>query len=441
MRTHKNLLKERLIVGGSWALLGKLSTAILSMLINALLARMLVPGDVGYYFLLYSLVSFAALIMQLGLNQAIVKVIAESIGRNNPGRANVAVKTSIKAVLMAGLIGGVLIALGGKAVGEDVSGIIVVAAFWPGVLALQSISSEVLRGFHDIRSSVLFGGLLTSGLMFCMLVFFWISRFEINLADVVLLAFLSIVLNSCLAYYFLFKRNEFVRARADESGSGNKSLFEIARPLWVVSLSLYLLSQADIWIISAYLSQEQVALYGAAFRLLVLIAYPILIINTVLPPIVAELYAKDERQLLERILRNVATLASIPSLIIISCLIYFGDSLLGLFYGAYYRDGYDVLLILSIGQAANILTGSCGVVLMMTGHQKAMMFITVACGLVAVIGAWFFVGVYGLVGVALSSTVSLTLQNIAMLLTVKKATGMWTHVNICSLPSFNRLTY
>ena len=67
--------------------------------------------------------------------------------------------------------------------------------------------------------------------------------------------------------------------------------------------------------------------------------------------------------------------------------------------------------------------------LVMTGHQDTMMRITFLCGMVTVLLSVWVVKYWGAQGVAASAAFGMTLQNISMLLSAKKHTGLWTHMN------------
>jgi Na+-driven multidrug efflux pump len=69
-------LVRRIFRGGAWSLFGKLSGAILFVALNALLAHLLPTKDVGAFFICFSIVSAASLLIPLGANQAIVRYMA-----------------------------------------------------------------------------------------------------------------------------------------------------------------------------------------------------------------------------------------------------------------------------------------------------------------------------------------------------------------------------
>ena len=50
------------------------------------------------------------------------------------------------------------------------------------------------------------------------------------------------------------------------------SIIKESFPLWITTVSLYVLVQADLWIIGYFSSPDDVALYGAASRLIIMIS-------------------------------------------------------------------------------------------------------------------------------------------------------------------------
>ena len=102
-------------------------------------------------------------------------------------------------------------------------------------------------------------------------------------------------------------------------------------------------------------------------------------------------------------------------------------------YGAYYRGGTVALLLVSAGQAVNVMCGSAAVVLMMTGHQRAAMTISTATGVGLIFGGLLVVDRYGLNGVATVAAVMIALHGLACLVWVRLSTGMWTHCGWRSL--------
>lgn len=428
--------KQRILKGGSWAFVGKIITALTGLTINVLLTRLLSPDDMGAYFLLLSLTSFFATVAQFGLTNTIVKLVAEAIGTNQPNKARLAIRLTVRLLGIGLLIVIYLLAYGfGAWLAEHllhstvIAQLVGLSAIWVTIVASQQLIAEIYRGFHDIKLATIFGGLTTS--FFAMLLFLivWIYQVQSNLQEVIFLTLIagtsSVIISSLILWH---KISKLAMPKGDELKTSD--ITTIASPLWITNLMLFALAQADIWMMGLFCSPEQIAIYGATARMMTLVTMPLMIINSVVPPIIAEMHAQKKLHELEEKLRMVATLSGFPSIFAIAVFGFYADSILALLFGEYYRAGGTILIILGFGQLINVWAGSCGQVLMLTGHQKTMMLITLFCGFITVIMAWFLVKFYQGIGVAIAGAIGMALQNFLMLLLVKNKLGIWTHVNL-----------
>jgi O-antigen/teichoic acid export membrane protein len=201
-------------------------------------------------------------------------------------------------------------------------------------------------------------------------------------------------------------------------------------PLLIVTLVMMVRTSGDIWILGASLPQSELALYGAANRLVSMVTMSMVIVTAVAPPLIAEMYFQGRRETLERALRGLATVTGIPALLASMACIFFAGPILGLVYTDYYTKAAAVLAVLSIGPLVSVLAGCCGIALSYTGHQKTQMVITIATSAATFIAMLATVKFYGIVGVAIAKTAGQVLQNVIVLLVVKQKTGMWTHIGI-----------
>jgi O-antigen/teichoic acid export membrane protein len=205
-------------------------------------------------------------------------------------------------------------------------------------------------------------------------------------------------------------------------------VLSISLPLLIVTLVMMIRTSGDVWTVGYELPEQELALYGAANRLVSMVTMPMVIVTAVAPPLIAEMYSQGRREHLEHTLRSMATLTGIPAWLASMACIFFAAPILGLVYGPYYSEGAIVLAVLSIGLFASVCAGSCGIVLAYTGHQKTLMVITIATSAATLIAMLATVEPYGIVGVAIAKTAGQILQNVIVLLVVKHKTGMWTHI-------------
>jgi O-antigen/teichoic acid export membrane protein len=73
------------------------------------------------------------------------------------------------------------------------------------------------------------------------------------------------------------------------------------------------------------------------------------------------------------------------------------------------------------------MAGSCGLTLILTGHQKTLMGISIFTGLLTAVAVYYTAGRFGTIGVASVVSASLFLKNVLMIIFNKRLTGIWAH--------------
>ena len=440
-------LRRRLLSGSTWALGGKIGAAAIGIVTSGLLGHMLSKQDFGTYLLVFSIISVGAVIGSLGLPKTVLRFVAESMSLDKPGRARRAISTA----LALGVAGAIVTSLAyyfvfGDLVGkyffhsEALVAVIGLTTGWMAISVMQEIIAESFRGFHDIRMATLFGGLATGGksaglimrvLLLGGLVLLWATSGHTDLRTVMIISVGSGAASAFLSVLFLRKKVSPLSTQGEEDPVNAGEELRDAFPILIISLtSFVLLSAADLWILGHFGTKDQVALYGAAARLVTLIAMPLLMTNLVLPPIIAEMYAQGRTGQLERTLRSFSTLSGIPSLLFLIVFMVLGGPIMGLVYGSDYSSAAIILVLLSAGKLAAVWAGSCGAVLQFTGHQGSMLRINLLTSPLFVIGALLVVRDYGPIGVASMTAAITVVQNAALVLVAKRKTGMWTHVSL-----------
>jgi O-antigen/teichoic acid export membrane protein len=172
-----------------------------------------------------------------------------------------------------------------------------------------------------------------------------------------------------------------VMRTAQRSGGGVPDGWQ--RPFMVMSVAFvgtqmlaFLSNQGDLWVVAATLPGSKLSLFAAAFRLVTVIATPLLALQLTLTPTAAALYAAGKLGELESVSRRAATLATIPALISLVIILAAPQHLMTLIFGAGFAGGASILLWLTVGQVVNSLTGIGGQILTMTGHQRDVLWIS-----------------------------------------------------------------
>lgn len=413
-------IKQKLFSGGLWVFGGKILGLISGLAVNALLARLLTPNDMGVYFLIASLVSFSMLFSLLGMERSIVRIVSESLALEQIERACEAVKYVLQLGLLSSIIVAIFLVSGiGKWISERIFGsflisdIIYFPAIWVVLFTLQRLLAETFRGFHDIRFATIFNGLVSSvvsAVVLC-LILWKLKKADINLALLIIIT--ANAINILLAFLFLMKRTGILSSKK----SGFISRSDVMRSSWALYLlnfGLFFLQNGHLWLLAYYSSKDSVAIYGAVFRLVVLITSTLSIIKLAILPTISHLYTKKRYSEVEKVLRTTATISGIPSIIGLLLIIFLGKSMLLILYGDYYVMGYTALIVLCAAHLINVLTGAPGALLVMASKERVLLF---AC----IVGVSFGISLSILLvhsldylGVSVGAGVGIILQNLFM---------------------------
>jgi O-antigen/teichoic acid export membrane protein len=105
------------------------------------------------------------------------------------------------------------------------------------------------------------------------------------------------------------------------------------------------------------------------------------------------------------------------------CLILFGKPILVLFFGKKFIVSYLPMALLLFGQFINSTSGSTGIFMNMTGHQKVFRKVIFFAALINIALNILLIPNFGMNGAAFSGMVSLCFWNLYVLLYIKKKYG------------------
>lgn len=430
----RKIIRSRLLNGGFWAVLSRISGICLVLAANMMLTRLLPPADVGVYYISVSVIGLIAGIGRMGMAQAVVRLVSESMAVNLPGKARQAV---FKAALTA-LAGGIVLALlyyfglgnvlalsvfhsGGI---RSIAGLISVAIV---IFSVQRVVVEIYRGFHDLRGASLFGNALPQAAFAAGLAFLWGIVEHVNLRQVFIVYIVTTAVTILITTFFL--RVKIFNLRGD-GHLAYGDLLSIGWPLCLVNVAVFALTQADLWIVGAFLSAKDAAVYGSVQRLVMFMTLSYGLVTAVSQSSVAELHAMGKNRMLEDITQGLAFWGCVPAGILTVLYALWGPEILRICFGKFYGGGYWPLFILSGGQLVNMLFGPNEMVLAMTGRQKELMSLIVGVGVLTVPVEIFFGRMFGIIGVSTASAASVAVLGLCSWVLVYRKLGVKPHASI-----------
>lgn len=424
-------LQRKILEGGFWAVLVKGVSMPLNLAVLGLLARLLSPDEMGNYYLAFSLITAASTLGMLGMGQTMVRIVAAAVAMEDHRTVRQTILRSFGFGLIGGITAAITLYLLGPRLGLPLS-VMLMVALWAIAQTGQNLLAEAMRAFSDIRAATIFQNRTLSNLTLTVIFLILLTtgmaiEFRSLMGMIVLASIVAVAIG--LLFLYLKLRTLLPVNGARPAQIDQSHIFVQALPVFGVNAMGIIRAQIGVWIVAAFLSNEELALYGSATRLVYLVSVPLMtVVNALIPPIIAELFAKNQIARLERTIRSLASAATLVSGILTIIFVAGGNVILQLIFGDFYVDAWLILAILAVSQLMDVASGSCGVTLTMTGHQATLMKVTVVSAVLAVVSTIVGAMLWGMLGVALATAFTLIAQNILTILTVKWKVGIWTHV-------------
>lgn len=194
-------------------------------------------------------------------------------------------------------------------------------------------------------------------------------------------------------------------------------------PLWIIVLMNQLIQWSGLLIAGVWAPAEDIAYLSVALRLAALLTFVLIVINMILAPKFAALSPKNDFREVQRLLHLSTLIMVVLAVPIMSIIILFPEWLMSLF-GEGYGNGSLLLMILAFGQLVNVVTGAVAYLMMMTGYEKELRNIVLFSGLLSIVLALILVPIFGVLGAAVSTALTISFQNIATAYLVYKRLGI-----------------
>ena len=430
----KTSVKQRLLKGGIWVLVGFFINGVSGIALSALLSRILSPEELGAYFLSFSIVTIGSNIAQLGMARTGVRMVAASLAQNNYSHTLAVIQKILLIGFLSALVVCIILssAIGKWLVLSIFKSTVVVSTIWLTSLwvaghAIKGLVAEIFRGLHDIRMATLYNRLLSN--VFFMLSFAVMLKLfsNANLSNVLTVTTTVVLIITTASLFHLYGK---VKVFPTSGSCHTISILRVSLPLLLSGFMLIMMKEAHLWLLGAFQSEEEVAIYGAIIRIVIVVTMPLLLVNNMIPPSLAELYAKNDNKRLQKLLRISAVYAGVPSLLGVFLCVVFGADILSIAFGEYYRQGYFALAIAASGNLFNVFVGSPGLLLMMSGHERTMMIITLASLVISVFTSLFLIPSFGALGAACGFSAGRIASNLGNWIYVLRVLKVKTHFSV-----------
>ena len=344
---------KKVVVGGSLVLIFTVSAAFFGYLIRLVTARSLPPAEFGLVYSIFATFGLFSILQHLGLNEALVKYLAEFKVHRQLGK--------IKSAMVFTLVF------------QLVTAFILAAIFWMIApwLAENYFKSQLAVGGVRLYAVAIF---LSPVENFFFSVFrgyqkpFWYSAANlarmafIFVATIILLSFSKTITSPILAYvlvyalsflvylpYFLKKMFPgFFKIQFNSFNVVAKKLVHFGIPVIIAGAASTVISYTDTVLITFFKTLNDVAIYAAAIPTAGLLWFFGSSLAIILLPLSSEMWKRKHSHLMSEgvnLLYKYGIILVVPFVVLMAV---FPELILRVLFGAEYSAGATVLMILSV---------------------------------------------------------------------------------------------
>lgn len=400
----------------------------LTFVFNVLIARMFGPAGAGNYFLAATVTLVATVVARAGLDNTLLRFIASANADRDWGRArgvyargmSLALGTSVLAALAMYVTAPLL--AGGLFSKAELTPMLRLMAFAVVPTSILMLHSEAIKALKRIMASLVVYGVGLPAVGIVALLVLPGTGGELDAAWAHTLgAALTALLGLGLWKRYTRGFDGPVRPIA------LTTLVNSSFPLFLVATMTLVMAWTGTVLLGVWGTSAEVGIFTAAARTALLTSLILVAANSVAAPKFAELFHRGDMSALGSVARRTAGLVTALASPIFLAFVLMPEFFMGLF-GPDFRAGGPVLLVLALGQFANVMSGSVAYVLMMCGRERLLRNNMAVSALFNVVLNLVLIPVWGMMGAAVATAISITTLNFGA------AYLVWSRLGIQTIP-------
>ncbi|RXG94677.1 lipopolysaccharide biosynthesis protein [Bradyrhizobium zhanjiangense] len=398
----------------------KVGSGALAFALFSLAARTMSPDGFGIFATWLSVAQIASVVGLVGQESLLVRFLNEYQVGNRPDLTKGVLLSSLKLSSVA-----MLVVIGAIAIAANVKG-----DWWLLILAVSAytaVNAGVMLGSQVARSlvSILMGEgnrefFWRVGVVLFLLAIMFGHR-QLDPAELFAVMTIAMSVGLVAQVVSIARALPDLRGTAAQSETGRWR--SSALHFWIASVLEAANQYFDVILVYWMLDPATAGIYFAASRLANIFAM-----------LSAALYSFGARRLpslhfsknLQEFERTLQLMAEVTALCVVSGLFLIwigGPHLLNLF-GPHFAAQHWVLIVLAIGTAFQAAGGPSAAILQLTGHERIYVPVVAANVALRLVGFLVLIPWLGVLGAAISATVSLALATIALNVLCRRRTGV-----------------
>ena len=397
-------------------------------LMSIVITRTLSVEDSGLFFLAHALCSAVGMLCTLGLTKAFVRFLGGFHAEANWGVIKGVFNRGLITVLLMSIIVSILFFFCSDFISNNLfnkpefEGVLRVISFAIPFVAVYQLVSYAFQGLHKPIISIFLQSISNQVLVIIALLIALSLNMDLSATSVAIFFVCAVFLTAFISIVkWLLNKNLAVLADYSQMSE----LASSAKPLFLIMLMGIVVQYSGQIISGLYLNSSDVAYFSVAQRISMLTSFVLVAITMVAAPrfaASAKLGKTEELRNTSLFCSRVMILMATPVVVFI---FFFAEFLMEIF-GEEYVQAASLLKILIIGQFINVITGSVGYLLNMTGHEKDMRNVVFLSGPLALVLCFVLTPLFGSTGSAIAVAIAVASQNLLAVYLVKKRLGFNT---------------
>lgn len=471
-----NIHLKEVFTGSAITFVIKITGMIIGYLVILIISKQYGAEGVGIYNVTLNVLVFVAMLASMGMNVSILRYVGQFNKDGEQYKLRQLYCYALEFIVPFSLVLAVLLYYLSEKIAvsifhnADYKAVLELSAFIVPFLVLQNISVEFIRGLKHVKISEYFRSINGQLINIILLLiigdwFFYKEMFKdiFELYDQIIVCFnilnynyyllkvegyiftiykniisfnvfwpmftfgVGIVVGAICTVYYIVK--VICKFENKTNYFSRRELLLTSLPMMTTGISLFIQGNISLFFLQILSTTENAGIYSVVMKLSLLISIVLIVINTISAPKFSELYWNKDFDRLQKLIKYSVKIIFLISLVISILLVVFSIPILRVF-GDSFIIADSALKLLIIGQLVNSATGSVGIFMNMTGHQKIFQNINVIMTIINIVFNYYLIPKYGINGAAFSSMSTIILTNVIAAYYVKTRMKFTTYYSL-----------
>jgi len=415
----KNKALKTIAKGGSIVLFGLIFAKFFGYLFRIVVARFLGSDVYGLYSLGLAAFSILTTVSLLGVGSGIRRFIAYHKGKDEDKVRGI-LRAGLKISMPIGIIFSIILVIFGNQIGlilfdsADMGLVLrVFGLLLPFKVLLKNLES-IAMGLKRVEYYVYSRKIIPLGSKFLLVILFIFLGFE--LLGVLAAFFIATMFGLISMIYFtVFKLDYFDFSRSSFS---IKKMFLYSWPLIIAAIFMKIIGWTDVLMMGHFLTESQVGIYNAALPTAMILSFFLSAVSKIIFPVFSQLYGEGKLSEFRRIYQVSTKWIFAATLPFFMVMLLFPRQLMVLLFGAEFAPAALSLSILALAYFYYVSLGSLDRVIKSIGRTKLYALVIGVSAVVNISLNWFLIPIYGIVGGAIATAVSVVIYSTLWLVLV-----------------------